>query len=253
MSWTTHCRATAHIDSAAMYELMHVSMVVELSHKHPTQHKTMLISAQLVINPIILPLLMPLPLYLHCPLEIANIVVLVLSALSPHGLCAQLRAQLALNDLKGDALANGTTTPTPIPLGDNTLRLAGWLQGELADDWPVCISLSTAMDQVLRHSSVQHHCHRPPAQAHALVHPFVPPHLQSYCSSCAALCLLVIVLGAVPVSFAVYLLELRLRYRFYTRTHRQAVVPSLPSLLCQQGMQLFGGFLVVYSVVYSSV
>jgi hypothetical protein len=132
-----------------MYECIDIYNVVTTAPF--SQHKTMLISAQLVINPIMLPILMPLPLYLHIPLEAANAAVLVLSAVSPHGLCAQLHAQLGLAE---QGLAHGAaafTAPTTSNSSSESTwgsTPGGWLRGELAVDWPVCISTSSALDKV---------------------------------------------------------------------------------------------------------
>lgn len=113
-------------------------------HRLCSYHKTMLISAQLIINPIMLPIMMPLPLYLHVPLELANAVVLVMSAVSRHGLCAQLYAQLNLAKQRQHVVGDAPMNTTAV----------GWLGGELASDWPVCISTADALDKVVGYQAV---------------------------------------------------------------------------------------------------
>lgn len=109
-------------------------------------HKTVLTSAMLMINPVMLPLLVQLPLQLHIVCELLNAGLLTMAAASPIGLCAQLTAQhQTVQQQQGLLMGNLSSV---VGVSVNAANGTGWLGGELAADWPVCVTTQQALSNV---------------------------------------------------------------------------------------------------------
>lgn len=141
-------------------------------------HKIVLVHAQLLINPVLVPVINRLPFCLNAPLELASFGLLIVAAMSSVGLCAQLDAQM--NTIQGVGEMNQHVLSS-VPLSCNNTHMCmldtlawleakhgvgsssagymtcssmtcpshkGWLRGELADDWPVCVQTAATLDKV---------------------------------------------------------------------------------------------------------
>lgn len=107
-------------------------------NRYCSYHKTILITAMLAINPVMQPLLVQLPMQLHMVCELLNVILLTMAAVSPTGLCAQL-------------VAHQITVHKATESGGTVSGLAGatgWLRGELAPDWPVCVTTQQVLTKV---------------------------------------------------------------------------------------------------------
>lgn len=211
-------------------------------------HKTVLLTAMLVINPIMLPLLVQLPLQLHLLCEVLNATLLTLAAASPIGLCAQLRAQLHTVQQQKGLLMMGDVGAAAKGLGEGSVPAGngtGWLGGELAADWPVCVTTQNALTNVCMtalfggvvphtqpYTQVATWLSRGLLWNHASLAPVASQH------ACQAVTLFGIIGLILPTTVVLYLLELRLRCRFHLRTCTSVIVPEVKHLLVQQGLLL---------------